>query len=148
MDKLHTTLYPFLWQELGLTGFTKEIFAILFGFWAYGDRDGVHVTYKTLTKISGATRPTISTAIQILEDKGFICAYRQPGKPTKYQITIAADIVKDFDHCFRSAPENSKTDKPDRFNGYTTSGKIIEQHNKKEDKNEIVNYVNSEFNVL
>ncbi len=83
-------------SDLKLFGYTKEIFAAIFGFWIANGEKPVFASYATLRKMTGASQPSVAEAIQTLKSKGFISTEASPGKRTKYAITIDAEILEHF----------------------------------------------------
>ena len=86
-----TIIYAFMAYLLHLDGYTKEIYALIFGFWIR-TRKPVHVPYSAIRKIVGATDPTISEGIKRLTQKGLISADPKPGMKTKYSIVLTPEI--------------------------------------------------------
>lgn len=97
MRKLYTVLYSFMSSELGLKGLTKEVFAIIFGFWLAAERTAIWITISNMEAITGGSRPAIIAAIKALERKGYIAVSRSPGQYSLYTVTVDASIIQDFD---------------------------------------------------
>lgn len=90
-----TIIYAFMAYLLHLDGYSKQIYAVIFGFWLR-IRKPVHVPYSVIRRITGATDPTISECIKRLESDGVISAERKPGTRTKYVIVFTEDIWKAY----------------------------------------------------
>lgn len=78
-----TIIYGFMTYLLHLEGLTKQIYAVIFGFWL-GSRKPVAVSYSVMRKITGATDPTISACLKRLLEQGLIESDPKPGMRTKY----------------------------------------------------------------
>ena len=46
-----TTIYKFMWKDLGLHGAEKEFFAVIYGFWRRS-KAPVEIPIKTVTEIA------------------------------------------------------------------------------------------------
>lgn len=108
MSYVFTTLYSFMW-EIGLDGLTKEVFAVIFGFWLR-KREPVYVPYSVIHRITGATPPSISAAIKRLEDYQYIKADRHTGKKTLYIIKLPDEIMSEFNEQVRPQTETNMED--------------------------------------
>lgn len=80
---------------LHLEGLTKQIYAVIFGFWL-GSRKPVAVSYSVMRKITGATDPTISACLKRLLEQGLIESDPKPGMRTKYSIVFNYEIQKAY----------------------------------------------------
>ena len=93
---MYTVLYPFMTKQLGLRGYTKETFAVIFNFWLYNGDRPTRASLSLIQSITGASRPTIVRAIADLIEMNYISAERVPGKHTVYAVIIPAEILSDF----------------------------------------------------
>lgn len=84
-------LYGFMSNLLHLDGFTKEIYALIFGFWIRTKKP-VCVPYRVIRNITGASDPTISECIKRLVKQGLIMSDPKPGVRTKYSIVFTNEI--------------------------------------------------------
>lgn len=130
-QKLFTTLYPFFWQDLRLSGVPKEVFAVIFNFWVNSGNNAVIAPVKTIRAIIGASRSRILDAIRKLEQKGVIIAYRVPGKNTRYGVEIDEEIMRKWYKTYVAPVQH-----PDhqRSRDTTTTGLKIGRQNKKNNK--------------
>lgn len=90
-----TIIFGFMARLLHLDGYSKQIYAVIFGFWIR-IRKPVYVPYSVIRRITGATDPTISECIKRLERDGVISAERKSGTRTKYVIVLTDDIWKAY----------------------------------------------------
>lgn len=81
-----TIIYAFMFEVFGLRGLKKEVFAVIFGFWLSAHKK-VKVPYKTIRRITGASKSVIAKAIKDLENEELILSIHSPGKRTEYEIT-------------------------------------------------------------
>lgn len=96
-------MFPFMATTLGLRGYAKEIFALIFNFWIAAGEKPVHASLSVLQRITGGTRPTVVKAIQFLEEQGFVKAEKHKGKFTMYDISIDSSIVTEFKSTYHSS---------------------------------------------
>lgn len=127
-EVLYTILYPFMSEALGLHGYEKETFAVIFGFWIKTGERPVRASLSVIQKITGGTRPAISRAIAVLQNKKLITAEKRPGKPTLYSVILAPEILTEFKANYRPrpvAPVNRQ-----ESNSLTTTGSPAKLQNK------------------
>lgn len=127
-EALYTILYPFMSETLGLHGYEKETFAVIFGFWFKAGEKPVRASLSTIQKITGGTRPAIVKAITLLIKDSFIKAEKRPGKPTLYSVILAPEILTEFKANYRPrpvAPVNRQ-----ESNSLTTTGSPAKLQNK------------------
>ena len=53
-----TTIYMFMWKDLGLHGAEKEFFAVIYGFWRRS-KAPVEIPIRTVTEITGLSRTSV-----------------------------------------------------------------------------------------
>ena len=88
--------YPFMWRDLNLSGISRDVFAIIFGFWKKG-RSPVHVPYSVIREMTGATDPSISAAIKKLKKRELIVVTQQKqGLKSLYQVSLPAEVLAEF----------------------------------------------------
>ena len=96
-----TIIYGFMARLLHLDGYSKQIYAVIFGFWIR-IRKPVYVPYSVIRMITGATDPTISGSIKRLKEEGLITSDPKPGIRAKYSIVMTEEIwaayLRDSDH--------------------------------------------------
>ena len=56
-----TTIYKFMWKDLGLHGAEKEFFAVIYGFWRRS-KAPVEIPIRTVTEITGLSRTSVIMA--------------------------------------------------------------------------------------
>ena len=56
-----TTIYMFMWKDLGLHGAEKEFFAVIYGFWRRS-KAPVEIPIRTVTEITGLSRTSVIMA--------------------------------------------------------------------------------------
>lgn len=115
-------IYGFMASLLHLEGYSKEIFAVIFGFWIRS-RKPVTVPYSVIKKITGATDPTISACVKSLKDRGLISADQKPGTRTKYAIVLTEDIWKAY-------LQDSGVKISEELNSFKNSPKVLPQATK------------------
>lgn len=95
MTKYYTTIYPFMWEDLKLEGYLKEIYAVIFGFCI---RSGtpVQVPYRIIRKITGAAQATVSGCIRKLEAKNLMRVHHSHGKCTEYSLCISDAVLQKY----------------------------------------------------
>lgn len=132
MASLFIILYPFMWEILHLDGYSKEVFALIFGFW-FAKRKPVEVPYSIIHRATGATTPTISAAIQRLESAGWMRADHKRGQKTRYEVTLPDDILEAIEKQLKSLStkncEEVKPVKQNSFSEFSTSTKTSSAHN-------------------
>lgn len=145
MAKLYTTIYPFMWQDLKLEGFTKEVFAVLFGF-CVRSAGPVPVPYRNIRNITGASQPTVAKSIRRLEEAGIVKAVHVQGKCTMYRVTLPGTVLRKYEEqsgleLTYKDTEQVKTVNRNRLIGLTATSKETEPHNRsnryKEEKKEV-----------
>lgn len=103
MKEHFTVIYRFMWEDLKLGGYTKEVFAVIFGFYSQ-DRRPVPIPIRVIRSITGASRSVAVSAVRTLEEKGLVVASHTQGRRTMY--TISADVMDMYD---RLADKRSET---------------------------------------
>lgn len=98
-------IYSFMSHDLHLDGYTKEVYALIFGFWIRV-RKPVSVPYSVIRKITGASDPTISECIKRLVKQDLILSDPKPGVRTKYSIALTNEILSAY---LRDAGKNETT---------------------------------------
>lgn len=128
MSKCHyTILYPFFHQRLGLRGYTKEVFAVIFGFWYASNQTSVPVSISVIQEIVGGERCSLIKAIKELEERGLVVATRTPGRETKYSVKLDHGLLNDFRQNYTKT-EPVSLQYQHRFCGNTGAG-IAATHN-------------------
>lgn len=125
--KLYTIIYPFMSSTLGLSGAVKETFAVIFCFWISSGEVPIKASLTIIQTITGATRPTVVRALQILENNGLISRLKIPGKATLYKITIKSEILNKFKEQYKYRPV--KRDNQNGLHSVTTSSQISQPQN-------------------
>ena len=82
-----TTIYKFMWKDLGLHGAEKEFFAVIYGFWRRS-KSPVEIPIRTVTEITGLSRTSVIMAKRALLKKDLVAAQEIRGKPTRYEVLI------------------------------------------------------------
>ena len=82
-----TTIYKFMWKDLGLHGAEKEFFAVIYGFWRRS-KAPVEIPIRTVTEITGLSRTSVILAKRGLLKKELVAAQEIRGKPTRYEVLI------------------------------------------------------------
>ena len=82
-----TTIYKFMWKDLGLHGAEKEFFAVIYGFWRRS-KSPVEIPIRTVTEITGLSRTSVIMAKRGLLKKELVSAQEIRGKPTRYEVLI------------------------------------------------------------
>lgn len=133
-----TIIYGFMARLLHLDGYSKQIYAVIFGFWIR-IRKPVYVPYSVIRRITGATDPTISECVKRLESDGVITAERKPGTRTKYVIALTDDIWKAY---LQDSGQDETTKVPKELNSvkvapkaFHKTTKLSEEHKKRKDNN-------------
>ena len=108
MKHYFTTIYRFMWEDLKLSGYTKEIFAVILGFFL-PDRKPVPISFRVFMSITGASRSVIVTSIAKLEKRGFVTASHSQGKRTTY--SISADTMAQYDKSMNDCSEETTDSK-------------------------------------
>lgn len=93
---MFTAVYGFMSCTLGLFGYTKEVFAVIFGFWEHAGERSVAVSLSVMQAITGASRPAVIAAVGALEDAGLVVANRQPGKSTTYDVRMNPCLLAEY----------------------------------------------------
>ena len=99
--KLFYTVYPFMHTDLHLSGIPKEVFGVIFGFWNKNERKEVMVSYSQINEMTGATDPSIASAIKRLKEYGFIDAETTEGKKSKYTVHLPESLISQFDEVYK-----------------------------------------------
>ena len=84
---LYTTIYKFMWKDLGLHGAEKEFFAVIYGFWRRS-KTPVEIPIRAVTEITGLSRTSVIMAKRALLKKELVAAQEIRGKPTRYEVLI------------------------------------------------------------
>ena len=100
MDKSYLIIYAFMMLDLSLKGVVRDVFAAIFNFWIKAGKIPVHAPFRSLKRITGASRPSISVAIAKLEDKGLLSVQKSPGKRSMYEVHLPETILNDFEETF------------------------------------------------
>lgn len=124
-----TTIYGWMWSVLGLRGFTKEVFAVIYGF-STRKKDTAISPYAVIQAITGASRSSISAALKELEARKLIECRRKKGRCTHYLVTIDEKYRKNM---FTSS--NPELPSPKTGSGSPASG----HENKGRDEENISN---------
>lgn len=126
------TMYPFFWSLLGLSGITKEVFAVLFAFWK-GRRGPITVTYPMIRSMTGASKPSVASAIANLQKKGLIEIKKTAGLRSVYVIHLDDKILSDYDKAYGGKDSLPVKDfNHNGLNKLTAAGKESEPQNIKE----------------
>lgn len=95
--QLYFIVYPFMQRDLGLSGITRDVFAIIFGFWRR-EKIPVYVPYSTIREMTGATDPSISAAINRLKKEELIAFDRhERGLKSRYRVTLPPEVLAEFE---------------------------------------------------
>lgn len=113
--KLFYTVYPFMHTDLHLSGIPKEVFGVIFGFWNKNERKEVMVSYSQINEMTGATDPSIASAIKRLKEYGFIDAETTEGKKSKYTVHLPESLISEFDEVYRG--KNTANNQPSPYTG-------------------------------
>lgn len=132
-EALYTLLYPFMSEILGLYGYEKETFAVIFNFWMNAGERSVRAPLSVIQRITGGTRPTIVKAISSLITANFIKAEKRPGKPTLYLVTISQEVLEHFKATYIRKPVKPFNQK--ELNALTSTSSDNKPRNKTNDKN-------------
>jgi len=84
-------------RDLHLSGATKEVFAAIFGYWNSTGRKEVPFPYSRLEMMTGASVPTLVSALYKLEMMGYIKPIKKPGLRTMYSIQLPDGVLEQFD---------------------------------------------------
>lgn len=122
-----TILFSFMSSVLHLYGYTKETFAVIFGFWLSGGEKPVPASLSTIQKITGATRPAVVQAIENLISRNLLSALKSPGRRTFYSVILDPQLLLEIKEDIQN-----KVDKP--FNqpclaDFTSAGKVAKPRN-------------------
>lgn len=104
MKHCFTTIYRFMWEDLKLSGYTKEIFAVIFGFFL-PERKPTPIPFRVFRSITGASKSVIVTSIAKLEKRGLVTASHSQGKRTTY--SISADAMAQYDKSMNNCSEET-----------------------------------------
>ena len=105
-----TTIYKFMWKDLGLHGAEKEFFAVIYGFWRRS-KSPVVIPIRTVTEITGLSRTSVIMAKRGLLKKELVAAQEIRGKPTRYEVLIP-------DQCENKTGTESERKPVQKQNGY------------------------------
>lgn len=142
MKHCFTTIYRFMWEDLKLSGYTKEIFAVIFGFFL-PERKPTPIPFRVFRSITGASKSVIVTSIAKLEKRGLVTASHSQGKRTTY--SISADAMAQYDKSMNNCseettdPKSGQLSKPrlNRSENRTSTSPEIGPHNINKYKNNI-----------
>lgn len=123
----YTMLFPFISSTLGLSGYAKETFAVLFNFWRQEEKP-ISASISTIQKITGGTRPAIVAAISCLEKRGLIRTYKSQGSNTLYEVTIDERVLQTFWDEYSYLVKRGSSQ---RSNHFTSTSKATEQQKEK-----------------
>ena len=98
--KYFTIIYSFMSADLRLRANEMIIFSIIFNFW-FHIKKPVAISFSRMQKISGATRKTVISAVQALEDLQLITVNRRDGQTNCYAVTIDQKILAEFASTYR-----------------------------------------------
>lgn len=121
MKHYFTTIYRFMWEDLKLSGYTKEIFAVILGFFL-PDRKPVPISFRVFRSITGASKSVIASSIIKLEKKGFVMASHNHGKRTTY--SVSDGVMNQYDNSMKKCAEDNtdpKTGRPSNRSENRTS---------------------------
>lgn len=85
-----TTIYKFMWKDLGLHGAEKEFFAVIYGFWRRS-KTPVEIPSRTVTEITGLSQTSVIMAKRALLKKEIVAAQEISGKPSRYEEFLRED---------------------------------------------------------
>lgn len=105
-----TTIYKFMWKDLGLHGAEKEFFAVIYGFWRRS-KAPVEIPIRTVTEITGLSRTSVILAKRSLIARKLIAAHEVSGKPSRYVVLIP-------DPCENNTGTESERKPVQKQNGY------------------------------
>lgn len=89
--EMYTIIYSFMSFSLGLSGATKEVFAVIFGFWK-SKQAAVEVSNSVVRKITGLSNTAIAEAKNKLKAAKLIIPHEIPGKPSLYEVCLPPDL--------------------------------------------------------
>lgn len=87
MYKMFTKILPFMSQNLGLRGAAKEVYAVIYGFWAAKGAP-VEISNKVFLNITGLSRSTIALAKAKLVAANRIKIIESRGHPSRYECIL------------------------------------------------------------
>ena len=114
--------------RLKLRGATKEVFAVIFGFWQT-KKEPVTVSNTIIHSITGLSHAAIVKAKNLLIERNLIIAHEIRGKPSSYEVVLPEDASTSWtrpkSHSkssikktgLDSVPQNIKIYKVERKNG-------------------------------
>lgn len=95
--QLYFIVYPFMHRDLGLSGISRDVFAIIFGFWR-SVKQSVYVPYSIIREMTGATDPSISAAIHRLKNEKLIDSdQHERGLKSRYLVTLPPEVLAEFE---------------------------------------------------
>lgn len=89
--EMYTIIYSFMSFSLGLRGATKEVFAVIFGFWK-SKQAPVVVSNSAVRKITGLSNTAIAEAKNKLKAAKLIIPHEIPGMPSLYEVCLPPDL--------------------------------------------------------
>ena len=89
--EMYTIIYSFMSFSLGLSGATKEVFAVIYGFWK-SKRAPVAVPNSVIRAITGLSHSSIVDAKNKLVTLRIIIAHEFRGKPSLYEVCLPPDL--------------------------------------------------------
>ena len=87
-----TTIYKFMWKDLGPHGAEKEFLAVIYGFWRRS-KTPVEIPSRTVTEITGLSRTSVIMAKRALLKKEIVAAQEIRGKPSRYKEFLRAKYL-------------------------------------------------------
>lgn len=83
---LYYVTHSFFWKELKLAGRTRDIFAVILGF--YRRKGGsLPIPYHVFKELTGTSKSVFVTSVRRLEQLGLIKAVHAPGRRTVYSVS-------------------------------------------------------------
>ena len=95
MDKLFARILPFMSQKLKLKGAAKEVYAVIYGFWAAKGAP-VEMPNRVFLSITGLSRSTIALAKAKLVAAKRIRIIESRGHPSRYECILSPGMP-DYD---------------------------------------------------
>lgn len=134
----YTIIYGFMAKDLKLRGYSKDVYAVIFGFWIK-KKQPVCIPYATFKIIVGAAAPAVSNSLKLLVSRGLITADPKPGTMTRYEIVMTDALMKayhrDSGYVASSKSEELRSSKSSS-NDSSGSSTAAEANNKDKNKKE------------
>ena len=125
-----TTIYKFMWKDLGLHGAEKEFFAVIYGFWRRS-KAPVEIPIRTVTEITGLSRTSVIMAKRALLKKEIVAAQEIRGKPSRYEVLIPDPLENRTGEDSERGPVQKSNWYPSgNYTGAETAPKINSNKNK------------------